>query len=65
MGREVDYINTVRLTHHTVGKFFDKHNKQHSHIDVKIGELCLTYLGFSDFETQVVQARRNQDLLRI
>ena len=54
--------STVRLAHHTVGKFLGKHKEQHSHPDVKIGELCLTYLGFSDFETQVVQARRKQDL---
>ena len=54
--------NTVRLAHHTVGKFLGKHNNQQSYTDAKIGDFCLTYLGFSDFETQVVQARRNQDL---
>ena len=54
--------STVRLAHHTVGMFLDKYNKQQSHTDVKIGELCLTYLSFSDFETQVVQARRDEDL---
>ena len=54
--------STVRLAHHTVGMFLGKHNKQQSQTDVKIGELCLTYLSFSDFETQVVQARRNEDL---
>ena len=57
---EID--STVRLAHHTVGMFLGEHNNQHSYTDVKIGELCLTYLGFLDFETQVVQARRNQDL---
>ena len=54
--------STIRLAHHTVGKFLDEHKNSYSHTDLQIGELCLTYLGFSDFETQVVQARRNQDL---
>ena len=54
--------STVHLAHHTVGKFLDKNTKPFSHTDVKIGELCLTYLGFSDFYSQVVPVRKEQDL---
>lgn len=54
--------STVRLAHHTVGQFLDQHKRGHSQTDVKIGELCLTYLGFSDFETQVVSVRKDQDI---
>ena len=53
---------TVRLAHHTVGQFFGKHTGDQPHTDIRIGELCLTYLGFSDFETQVVSASKNQDI---
>ncbi|KAL9133172.1 MAG: hypothetical protein Q9175_005647 [Cornicularia normoerica] len=55
--------STVRLAHHTVGQFLDEHKRDHSKMDVRIGEICLTYLGFSDFETQVVPTSKNQDLL--
>ena len=55
--------STVRLAHHTVGQFLDEHKRDHSKTDVRIGEICLTYLGFSDFETQVVPTSKNQDLL--
>ena len=53
---------TVRLAHLTVGQFLGKHRRDQTHTNIRIGELCLTYLGYSDFETQVVFARKNQDL---
>ena len=49
--------NTVRLAHHTVEKFFVQHKKQFLQTDATIGEICLTYLSFSDFETQVSPIR--------
>ena len=49
--------STVRLAHHTVEKFLVQHKSDHSHIDARIGEICLTYLSFSDFETQVSSVR--------
>ena len=54
--------STVRLAYHTVGKFLDEHKNNYSHTDCQIEELCLTYLGFSDFETQVVSDRREQNI---
>lgn len=54
--------STVRLAHHTVGQFLDEQKSHHSQTDVRIGKICLTYLGFSDFETQVIPFRKNQDL---
>lgn len=54
--------STVRLAHHTVGQFLDQNKRDHLWADVRIGELCLTYLGFSDFETQLVSAGRSQDI---
>lgn len=53
--------NTVRLAHHTVGQFLDEKKSHHSKTDVRIGKICLTYLGFSDFETQVISVKKNQD----
>lgn len=54
---------TVRLAHHTVGQFLEQERRDLGRPDVKIGELCLTYLGFSDFETQLVLARKQQEIL--
>ena len=54
--------NTVRLAHHTVEKFFVRHKRDRSQTDAIIGEVCLTYLGFSDFETQVTSVRKKQDM---
>ena len=52
--------NTVRLAHHTVEKFFVQYKRDLSQTDVRIGEICLTYLNFSDFETQVSSARTQE-----
>ena len=51
--------NTVRLAHHTVEKFFVQHKRSLLQTDAKIGEICLTYLSFSDFETQVSPVRNH------
>ena len=53
--------NTVRLAHHTVEKFFVEHKRDLLKTDAIIGEICLTYLSFSDFETQVSSVR-NHDI---
>ena len=45
--------NTVRLAHHTVEKFFVEHKRDLLKTDAMLGEICLTYLSFSDFETQL------------
>lgn len=55
--------STVRLAHHTVGKFLEQHKKDRSQTDAKIGHTCLTYLGFADFETQVISVGKKQDIL--
>ena len=52
--------NTVRLAHHTVEKFFVQHKRDLSQTDARIGETCLTYLSFSDFETQVSSVRTHE-----
>ena len=52
--------NTVRLAHHTVEKFFVQYKRDLSQTDARIGEICLTYLNFSDFETQVSSARTQE-----
>lgn len=56
--------STIRLAHHTVEKFLVKHKKNRSQTDAKVGAICLTYLGFSDFETQMIPVRTKQDILR-
>lgn len=56
--------STVRLAHHTVEKFFVQHKKDRSKTDATIGEICLTYLSFSDFEFQLSSARKKQDMVR-
>ena len=55
--------STVRLAHHTVEKFLVQHKRDRSQTDARIGEICLTYLSFSDFETQVASIRKKQDLI--
>ena len=55
--------STVRLAHHTVEKFLVQHKRDRSQTDARIGEICLTYLSFSDFETQVTSIRKKQDLI--
>ncbi|KIW05145.1 uncharacterized protein PV09_03696 [Verruconis gallopava] len=61
--------NTVRFAHHTVQQFLFDNDQWPSQVfdfpvnlplstcvtEAEIGELCLTYLTFSDFETQVVK----------
>lgn len=54
--------NTVRLAHHTFGQFLSQHRRDHSQPDRRISEICLTYLNFSDFETQIVSVRKDQDI---
>ena len=54
--------STVRLAHRTVGQFLSQYRRDHSQPDLRISEICLTYLNFSDFETQIVSVRKNQDL---
>ena len=55
--------STVRLAHHTVEKFLVQHKRDRSQTEARIGEICLTYLSFSDFETQVSSIRKGQDLI--
>ncbi len=55
--------STVRLAHHTVGRFLEQHKKDRPQIDEKIGQICLTYLAFSDFESQVSLVGKRQDIL--
>lgn len=55
--------STVRLAHHTVGKFLEQHEKDRSQADARIGQFCLTYLGFADFETQLISVGKKQDIL--
>lgn len=58
--------NTVRFAHHSVQQYLCEYlNAQHvsfnsgdfdiSSTDEYIGEVCLAYLSFSDFETQIVK----------
>ena len=54
--------STVRLAHHTVGKFLEQHKRDHSQTDALIGRVCLTYLEFSDFTTQVAPVRERQEI---
>ena len=56
--------STVRLAHHTVGQFLKENKKTHSQTDAKLGQICLTYLGFSDFETQVVSVTKKEDIIK-
>ena len=55
--------STVRLAHHTVEKFLVQHKRDRPQTDARIGEICLTYLSFSDFETQVTSIKNQQDLI--
>ena len=55
--------STVRLAHHTVEKFLVQHKRDRSQTDARIGEICLTYLSFTDFETQMTSIRKKQDLI--
>ena len=54
---------TVRLAHHTVGRFLEQHKKDRPEIDGRIGQICLTYLAFSDFESQVSLVGKRHDIL--
>ena len=54
---------TVRLAHHTVERFIVQHKRDCSETEAKLGRICLTYLGFSDFETQIIRVRKQQDIL--
>ena len=55
---------TVRFAHHTVGKFLEQHKADRSQTDAKIGSVCLTYLGFSDFTTLVISGQAKQEILK-
>ena len=55
---------TVRLAHHTVEKFLVELKRNPSQTDAKISAICLTYLGFSDFETQMIPVREKQNIYR-
>jgi hypothetical protein len=59
---------TVRLAHHTVQQFLLEpptkdsileFHFQRSKANVEAGEICVTYLSFSDFETQITISRPN------
>lgn len=48
--------DTVRLAHHTVAQFFEENCKRRHgrrECDLLLGDTCLTYLMFTDFETQI------------
>ena len=53
---------TVQLAHHTVQQFLLSKPKRHTsdqfhfqleQADINVGEICVAYLSFSDFETQI------------
>ena len=56
---------TVRLAHHTVGKFLEQYKSNRSQISAKIGSLCLTYLSFSDFTTLMISGQERQEVLKM
>ena len=65
---------TVRLVHHTVRQhLLSDHSEdalKHFHFDevegdIYAGEICITYLLFSDFETQIVRRPPELDITRI
>jgi len=68
--------NTLRLAHYTIQQFllsapadksFAKFHFSLLEADVEVGKICVTYLSFSDFETQVTRTRpnRSSDAMRI
>ena len=56
--------STVRLAHHTVGQFLEENKRIHSQTDAKLGQICLAYLGFSDFKTQVASVTKEEDIFK-
>ena len=46
---------TVQLVHHTVSNFLREARGRHVPSDVLIGDVCMTYLQFTNFETQIVK----------
>jgi len=64
----LDDDGTVRLAHHTVQQFLlepptkdsiPEFHFQQPKANVEAGEICVTYLSFSDFETQITISRPN------
>ncbi len=59
-----DDDNTVSFAHHTVKQFLLSHNSSEEMADMidlssseaDLGNICLSYLSFSDFETQLAKA---------
>ncbi|KAH0538694.1 hypothetical protein FGG08_004711 [Glutinoglossum americanum] len=65
---------TVRLAHHTVQQFLleppaecsiPEFHFQLSQANVEAGEICIVYLSFSDFETQLTTSRLNNNVSTI
>lgn len=56
--------STIRLAHHTVGKFLEQNKRDYSQSDAKIGQICLTYLRFSDFHTQMIPVNKREDIIK-
>lgn len=62
---------TVRLAHHTVKQFLTEPPTEDSipslhfsitESSVEAGDICLAYLSFSDFETQITRTMSNDDI---
>jgi ankyrin repeat protein len=65
--------NTVRLAHYTVQQYLISNPMENSEVHVQLdldqakrclGELCVAYLSFSDFESQISTNVREENLLR-
>jgi ankyrin repeat protein len=64
--------NTVRLAHYTVQQYLISNPMENSEVHVqldldqakrRLGELCVAYLSFSDFESQISTNVREENLL--
>ena len=55
---------TARLAHHTVGQFLNEIKIPRVDSDIQVGDICLTYLKFSDFERQLVTAGKGYEIFK-
>lgn len=56
--------HTVRLVHHTVAQFLREHTFRNEETNDLLADVCLTYLNFDDFETQIVLAGKERHVFR-
>lgn len=65
----VDYYGKVRLAHHTVQQFLqapdnetfaDRFRFEAAIANTQLGTICLTYLSFTDFESQVIPLHKQE-----